>query len=91
MPVLLKLVAWTAGTEVATNVVVTQVLAQGLGTLLHQVELGGTFVQVWKRSRKEAFSSCRGTSVVALVSARSLTRGLNRQSQLLAAWASRPL
>lgn len=89
MPVLLKLIAWMAGTEIATNVVVTKVLAQRLGILLNRVELGGTFVQVWKRFRKEGFSSCQGTSVVALVSARSLTRGLNRQSQLLATWASR--
>lgn len=35
MPILLKLVAWTAGTEVATGVVMTQVLTLGLEILLH--------------------------------------------------------
>jgi len=35
MPVLLKLIAWMAGTEVATNIVVTQVLALGLVILLN--------------------------------------------------------
>lgn len=53
MSVLLKLIAWTAGTEVATNVVVTKVLAQGLGILLNGVLLGSTFIKVWKRFRKD--------------------------------------
>lgn len=35
MPILLKLIAWTAGTEVATNIVVTQVLALGLEILFN--------------------------------------------------------
>lgn len=53
MPILLKLIAWTAGTEVATNIVVTKVLAQGLGILLNCVLLGSTFIKVWKRFRKD--------------------------------------
>ena len=73
--ILLKLIAWTAGTEVATNVVVTKVLALGLEILLNRVSLGSTFIKVWKRFREEGLNSCQGTSAVALVSEWSLTRG----------------
>lgn len=60
MPILLKLIAWTAGTEVATRIVMTQVLALGLEILLNRVALGGTFIEVWKRFQKERLNSCRG-------------------------------
>ena len=55
-PILLELIAWTAGAEIAADVVVAQVLALRRGVLLNRVELQGTFVQVWKRFRKEGFN-----------------------------------
>ena len=55
-PILLELIAWTAGAEIAADVVVAQVLAPGRGVLLNRVELQGTFVQVWKRFQKEGFN-----------------------------------
>jgi hypothetical protein len=60
MSIFLKLIAWTAGTEVAADIVVTQVLALGLGTLLYGIVLGSTFIEVWKGFRKKGLNMCYG-------------------------------
>lgn len=53
MLVFLECVAWVAGAEVAANVVVAQVLAAGLGSIVHRAgRLRSAFVEVWKGVRE---------------------------------------